>query len=256
MAGNMPLFEHLLKIKEEKGAGFFLLLDPDRVDGKRLAEMAEAAAMCGVDAILAGSSFVGCHDFDARMADLKKASTLPVILFPGNSRQISRHVDGLLFLSLISGRNPTYLIEEQVRGASLIKSYGLEPIPTAYMLIESGTVTSVQFISNTQPIPRDKTDLAKAHALAAKYLGMKMVYLEAGSGATIPVPEEMITGVADYCGLPVIVGGGIRRPEEAASRVAAGASFIVIGTRLEYENDTRYMRELADAIHCSEKTTI
>ena len=252
----MPLLEQLLKIKEDRGAGFFLLLDPDRVDGKRLAKMAEAAAVCGVDAILAGSSFVACHDFDARMAALKNASTLPVILFPGNSRQVSRHADGLLFLSLVSGRNPNYLIDEQVRGAPLIKSYGLEPIPTAYMLIESGSMTSVQFISNTQPIPRDKTDLAMAHALAARYMGMKMVYLEAGSGASLPVPEEMIAGVSDYCELPVIVGGGIRRPEEAASRVAAGASFIVIGTRLEYESDTSYMCDLADAIHGSVKSPI
>ena len=256
MAGKMPLVDKLLTIREEKGAGFFLLLDPDRLEGRRLARMAERAAECGVDAILAGGSYIACHDYEERMAELKRASTLPVILFPGNSRQVTRHADGLLFLSLVSGRNPTYLIEEQVRGAPLIKSYGLEPIPTAYMLIESGKVTSVQYISDTVPIPRDKTDIAMAHALAARYMGMKMVYLEAGSGAAMPVPEEMITSVADYCNLPVIVGGGIRRPQEAASRVAAGASFIVIGTRLEYEDDPRFMVEMAEAIHSSVKTPI
>jgi len=252
----MPLFERLLEIKEEKGAGFFLLLDPDRVDGKRLIRMAEAAAVSGVDAILAGSSFVAGHDFDRRMETLKRASELPVIIFPGNSRQVTPHADGLLFLSLISGRNPTYLIEEQVRGAPLIKSYGLEAIPTAYMLIESGAVTSVQYVSDTIPIPRDKNDIAMAHALAARYLGMKLVYLEGGSGAALPVPEEMVAAVADYASLPVMVGGGIRRPEEAAARVEAGASFVVIGTRLEFESDMRYMAELAEAVHCKEKTPI
>jgi putative glycerol-1-phosphate prenyltransferase len=252
----MLLLDKLLRIKEEKGAGFFLLLDPDRIDGRRLIRMAEAAAASGVDAILAGSSFVACHDYDTRMETLKRASELPVILFPGNSRQVTPHADGLLFLSLISGRNPTYLIEEQVRGAPLVKSYGLESIPTAYMLIESGAVTSVQYVSDTIPIPRDKSDIAMAHALAARYLGMKLVYLEAGSGAALPVPEEMVSSVADYCSLPVIVGGGIRRPEEAASRVQAGASFVVVGTRLEYENDMRYMTELAEAVHCRIKTPI
>jgi putative glycerol-1-phosphate prenyltransferase len=256
MAGIMPLFEKLLKIKEEKGAGFFLLLDPDRVDGGHLVKMADMAAKCGVDAILVGGSVISCDDFEARMAELKNASSLPVILFPGNSRQVSRYVDAVLFLSLISGRNPTYLIEEQVRGAPLIKSYGLEVIPTAYMLIESGAVTSVQSVSNTTPIPRNKVDIARSHALAAEYMGMKTVYLEAGSGAAMAVPGEMVSAVADYCELPVIVGGGIRRPEEAASRVEAGASFIVIGTRLEYENDIGCMSEMADAIHCSIKTPI
>jgi len=256
MAGKMPLVDKLLTIRDEKGAGFFLLLDPDRLEGSRLARMAETAAECGVDAILAGGSYIACHDYEERMAELKRASSLPVIIFPGNSRQVTRHADGLLFLSLVSGRNPTYLIEEQVRGAPLIKSYGLEPIPTAYMLIESGKVTSVQYISDTVPIPRDKIDIAMAHALAARYMGMKMVYLEAGSGADMPVPEEMITSVADYCNLPVIVGGGIRRPQEAASRVAAGASFVVIGTRLEYEDDPRFMMEMAEAIHSSVRTPI
>jgi putative glycerol-1-phosphate prenyltransferase len=124
------------------------------------------------------------------------------------------------------------------------------------MLIESGKVTSVQFVSDTIPIPRDKCDIAMAHSLAARYMGMKTVYLEAGSGAEMPVPEEMISKVADYCDLPVIVGGGIRRLEQAASRVSAGASFIVVGTRLEYEDDPGYIAEMADAIHQGIKAPI
>ncbi len=252
----MPLLEYLLKVRDDKGAGFLLLIDPDSVPRDRMMAVAEAAAGCGVDAILAGGSFMACEDFDARVADIKRATTLPVILFPGNARQLSRHADGLLFLSLLSGRNPTYLIEEQVRGAPIIKAYGLDAIPTGYLLIESGAITSVQYVSGTVPIPRGKNDIAMAHALAARYLGMKMVYLEAGSGAVSPVPEEMIAAVADYCELPLIVGGGIRRPEQAAARVGAGASFIVIGTRMEFEDDFSYLADMAEAVHVSSRSMI
>lgn len=252
----MKIFDRLLKVRDDKGAGFFLLLDPDRVESKRLIATAEAASSFGVDAILAGSSFVMSHTFDSRMAEIKRATDLPLIIFPGGSGQVSKHADAILFLSLISGRNPTYLIEEQVKGAPMIKSFGLEPIPTGYMLIDSGSITSVQYISGTLPIPRDKYDIAMAHALAAKYMGMKTVYLEAGSGGKHPVPEEMITAVAEYGELPVIVGGGIRTPKEASARVAAGASFVVIGTMLENELDFGFMDEMADAIHGSVKTII
>jgi phosphoglycerol geranylgeranyltransferase len=252
----MSLFDDLIRIRDEKGAGFLLLLDPDRVDRERLISAAQSAQVCGVDAILAGSSMITHYDFDSRMADIKRVTKLPVILFPGSSGQVSKHADGILYISLISGRNPTYLIEEQVKGAPMIKAYGLEPIPTGYMLIESGSITSVQYISGTIPIPRNKNDIAMVHALTAQYLGMKMVYLEAGSGASQPVPEEMIKAVAEYCDLPVIVGGGIRNPKQAASMINAGASFIVIGTRLEFEDDFGFMTEMADAIHSTTKTVI
>lgn len=252
----MPLFEQLLKVRDDRGAGFFLLLDPDRVEKARLTEVSQSAQSFGVDAILAGSSMVTVSNFDARMADIKRSTELPVILFPGSSGQVSKHADGILFLSLISGRNATYLIDEQVKGAPFIKAFGLEPIPTGYMLIESGKLTSVQYVSGTFPIPRGKTDIAMAHALAANYLGMKTVYLEAGSGAVQSVPEEMISAVAEYCGLPVIVGGGINSPEAAARIVKAGASFVVVGTRLEFEHDLGFMAEMADAVHSSARTVI
>jgi putative glycerol-1-phosphate prenyltransferase len=250
----MTVFERLLEVKKEKGGVFCLLLDPDRLERSQLIQTAEAAESLGVDAVFAGSSFVMSHTFDARLADIKKATALPVIIFPGGSGQVSRHADAILFLSLISGRNSAFLIEEQVKGAPLIKAYDLEAIPTGYMLIESGGLTSVQYVSNTLPIPREKTDLAMAHALAARYLGMKAVYLEAGSGAVRPVPEAMISAVASYCELPVIVGGGIRRPEEAASRIEAGASFVVIGNRLEMADDLNFIGEMAGAIHTTTRT--
>ncbi|MFH1701202.1 MAG: geranylgeranylglyceryl/heptaprenylglyceryl phosphate synthase [Candidatus Zixiibacteriota bacterium] len=252
----MSLFENLIKIRDEKGAGFLLLLDPDRVEPKRLISAAQSAQVCGADAILAGSSLITHYDFDSRMADIKRSTKLPVILFPGSSGQVSKHADGILYVSLISGRNPTYLIEEQVKGAPIIKAFGLEPIPTGYMLIDSGSITSVQYVSGTIPIPRNKNDIAMVHALAAQYMGMKLIYLEAGSGALQPVPEEMVTAVAEYCNLPVIVGGGIKSPEKAAAMIRAGASFIVIGSRLEYEDDFGFMTEMADAIHSTIKTAL
>jgi len=252
----MGVFERLMRIRDDAGAGFLLLLDPDSTSDKVLTEVAANAEKCGVDAILAGSSFVTSAVFNQRMAAIKAATRLPVIIFPGGSGQVSKHADAILFTSLISGRNPNYLIEEQVRGAPLVQSYGLEAIPTGYMLIESGNMTSVQYISGTQPIPRDKIDIAMAHALAARYMGMKMIYLEAGSGAKLPVPEDMISQVADYCRLPLIVGGGIRRPEEAAARVRAGASFIVVGTQLEQNVDFDYMTEMVEAVHCGVRSPV
>ncbi len=252
----MTLFERLLKIRQDKGAGFFLLLDPDRSDSGRMIALAESAASCGIDAILAGSSLVTGAAFHDHLAEIKRATTLPVILFPGNSTQISPHADGVLFLSLISGRNPQYLIEEQVRGAPLIREYGLEPIPTGYMLIESGRPTSVQYVSGTMPIPRTKPEIAKVHALAANCLGMKAVYLEAGSGAVESVPYDMTAAVAEYGGLPVIVGGGIKTPREAERQVQSGASFVVVGNRLEEKPDNHFIMEMAEAIHTGVPTRL
>jgi phosphoglycerol geranylgeranyltransferase len=179
-----------------------------------------------------------------------------VVIFPGSFAQITPDADAILFTSLISGRNPNYLIDEQVKGAPLVKQYGLEPIPTGYMLIESGALTSVQYISGTFPIPRAKTDIAVAHALAAQYLGMKMVYLEAGSGADKPVPPEMIRSVVSHIEIPVMAGGGISTPEQCAERIEAGASFVVCGNC--FENDPKHvcLQELAAAAHPLEQVAV
>jgi phosphoglycerol geranylgeranyltransferase len=155
----------------------------------------------------------------------------------------------VLFLSLVSGRNPDYLIGNQVKAAPRIKEYKIEPIATAYILIESGRPTSVQFMSNTFPIPRDKVDIIKAHALCAEYLGMKLVFLEAGSGAEIAVSEEIIQQVRAYCSLPLVIGGGIKKPEDARRKVESGASFVVVGTAFEKNSDPLFLHDFADAIH-------
>jgi phosphoglycerol geranylgeranyltransferase len=162
---------------------------------------------------------------------------------------LCKSADAVLFTSLLSGRNANLLIGEQVKAAPQIKSLGLEPIPTAYILIESGNLTSVCYISNTTPIPRDKPEIAKAHALAAEYLGMKLVYLEAGSGAAMPVPPETVKQVEKYVNLPLIVGGGITDPSYARKIAMAGASFVVIGNVLEDDVKGDLARSFADAIH-------
>ena len=173
-----------------------------------------------------------------------------MISFPGGASQVVPTADAILFLSLISGRNPELLIGEHVKAAPLIREYGVEAIPTGYMLIQSGTLTSVEFMSNTQPIPRNKVDIAIAHALAAEYLGMKLIYLETGSGAGASVPDEMVQAVVNYVSTPVIVGGGIRDPEEARAKVAAGASFVVTGSVVE--DDHQRLREFSQAVHTKE----
>ena len=163
--------------------------------------------------------------------------------------QVSSIADAILFLVLISGRNPEHLIGSQVIAAPIIRRSGLEPISTGYMLIEAGNTTSAEFMSNTKPIPRDKADIAVAHALAAEIIGMKILYLDAGSGANASVPEEMLRAIASNCALPVIVGGGIRTPEEARRKVEAGASFVVTGTVTEHNNHHSFIKEFAEAVH-------
>lgn len=249
----MVVFDNLLDVRSTRGGGFFLLLDPDRLSDKKMLRLSEMAEDCGVDAILIGSSFVISPHFHCTVKEVKEHTNLPMIVFPGSHSQISRHADAILFSSLISGRNPQYLIDEQVKGAPLVKEFRLEAIPTAYILIESGNQTSVQFISNTRPIPADKTDIACAHALAAQYLGMKLIYLEAGSSALYSVPEKLISAVTDYINLPVVVGGGIRRPEEVEKKILAGASFVVVGTQFERDDDIVLLREFASAAHPLEK---
>jgi len=249
----MTVFDYLVNIREKKGGGFFLLLDPERGAVSRLINLAENAGQCEVDAILVGNSFTLRTDFHQVTREIKAHSSCPVILFPAVHSQISPYVDAVLYTSLISGRNPDYLIEEQVRGAPMIKEYGLEPIPTGYMLIESDNKTSVQYISRTMPIPAEKADIVSAHALAAQYLGMKLIYMEAGSGAVSSVPERLIQWVAEYVDLPLIVGGGIRTAEAVERKIRAGASFVVVGQQFEYENSLEKLKEFAMAAHPREQ---
>lgn len=245
----MTTFEKLLEIRDKKGAGYIVLIDPDKQKPEKSVLLAKQAEAEGADIIFVGGSLLFISLFDEFVKQIKSNVNIPVILFPGSAMQVSKYADAILFMSIISGRNPDVLIGQQVHGAPLVKMYDLEAIATGYMLIESGKVTSVEFMSNTKPIPRDKSSIAVAHALAAKYLGMKIVYLEAGSGAVSPVPDEMITAVSQHSELPLIVGGGITTPELALQKVRAGASFIVTGNVLENGLKPGRISEFANAIH-------
>lgn len=245
----MTTFERLLRIREERGAGYLILLDPDKIDENKLPSFVRNATEAGVDGFLVGGSLLMTGEFDKHLSVVKRNTTVPVVIFPGSLFQVSSVADAILFLVLVSGRNPDHLIGNQVLAAPIIRKMGLEAISTAYMLIGTGKITSAEFMSNTKPIPDHKPDIAVAHALAAETIGMKCLYLDAGSGADIPVPDRMIKAIAGRCPLPMIVGGGIRTPEEAALKVAAGASFVVTGTINEERDDMQTIRKFAEAVH-------
>jgi len=243
------VYQNLIGIRQSGRAGYFILLDPDKKTPEDLGRTAAACQSGGADAILVGGSLMLSDSFDRAVKEIKRSVEIPVILFPGGAVQLSAHADAVFFMSLISGRNPQALIGEQVYAAPIVRALSIEPISMGYMLIESGGMTAAEFMSNTRPIPRDKPEIAVAHALAAEYLGMKMVYLEGGSGAKQTVPEAMIRAVASTVSIPVIVGGGISEPAEAASKVKAGASFVVTGNVMEKTENHSRIREFADAVH-------
>jgi phosphoglycerol geranylgeranyltransferase len=246
---SRSILNYLLNIRARSKAGYLVLIDPDRRTVAESVEFAQHAEEAGVDGLLVGGSLLVSDRMDATIKGIKEKISLPVIIFPGASHHLSRYADAILFLSLVSGRNSEFLIGEHVKAAPLIKCYGLEPIPTGYLLIDGGAQTSVGFMSGTAPIPRDKPGIAWIHALAAEYLGMKFIYLEAGSGAKWPVPDEMITSVRKQVSIPIIVGGGISQPEVAAAKVRAGADFIVTGNVLENNSDFKLISEFVNAIH-------
>ena len=242
----MTIIEQLESIIGQYRAGYLVLVDPDRIKLKEIPSFAQRAQSAGVDGVLLGGSFL-TNDLSTIAETLKKSTDLPIILFPGSAMQVTPHADAILFMSLLSGRNANYLIGEQVKAAPMIQRVGLETISTGYILIDGGQQTAVSFISNTTPIPNDKAEIAWAHALAAQYLGMKLIYLEAGSGAKKPVPDQIIHSVKKQVTVPIIVGGGIRSPEVARKKGAAGAQFVVTGNVIE--QDPSLMAAFADAIH-------
>ena len=251
MGGAMKdnMLQFLYSLKNKKKAGFFCLIDPDTQSPSESAKLAEKCQHSGVDVILVGGSLMVRDNFNETVRIIKEQVTIPVLVFPGIFNFVSPYADAILFLSMMSSRNPQLLIGEQVRTAPFIKKYDVEAIPTGYFLIESGSLTSVQFMSSSLPIPRTKYDIAVSHTLAAQYLGMKLIFFDAGSGAKQSVPAEMIKKVKENISIPIIIGGGIRTPEEAREKVAAGADFIVIGTAIEKNDQTNLIKEFAEAIH-------
>ena len=217
--------------------GLLVLIDPGRTDPAQAAALAQAAQAAGAAGILVGGSFDGTSETPRISAAVRNAAPgLAVILFPGSAMQLTDQVDLILFLSLVSGRNPQYLIEEHVRAVPFLQRHPVPTLSTGYILIEGGRVTSVEAVSQTRPLPADKPELAAAHARAAHLIGMRAIYLDSGSGAERPVPGPVIAAcraaLADPTAL-LFVGGGIRTPADAGAARAAGADFIVIGTVLE-----------------------
>ncbi len=223
-----------------------ILLDPDKMRLRRVEEAIALAAESGVDYFFIGGSLVVNNQLDAVLARLHEAAPrIPQILFPGNSFQLSYRADGLLFLSLISGRNADLLIGQHVISAPYLRISPLEIMPTGYILVDGGVATTVQYMSNTLPIPSEKDDIAVCTAIAGEMLGLKLMYLEAGSGAARPVPTSMIEAVGAAISVPLIVGGGIRTAEKVAENFRAGADLVVVGNAIE--KDPSLIREMAAA---------
>ncbi len=233
----------------ERGAGHLTLIDPDSQSPKQAAAMARAAQQGGTDAIMVGGS-VGAAGIllHETVREIRELTDLPVILFPSSVAGLCENADAVFFMSLLNSRSPAYIIENQALGAPLILRYGLEPIPMAYIIIEPGG--TVGFVGDARLIPRNKPELAAAYALAAKFMGMRMVYLEAGSGADSPVPAKMVALVKKLLGdVLLIVGGGVQSGSRAAELVAAGADLIVTGTGVEKSQDvTSFVLELTKSI--------
>lgn len=240
------LYERLLEAKQRGEKRLAVLIDPDKTRIRHLDQIVDAATEGGVHYFFIGGSLVVNDMLDTVLAGIRERCTIPLVLFPGNSFQLSYRADAILFLSLISGRNAELLIGQHVVAAPFLKMSPLEIISTGYMLVDGGVQTSVQYMSNTWPIPANKVDIAVCTAMAGEMLGLKMIYLEAGSGAQNPVPEAMVEAVAGVLNVPLIVGGGIRTPEKAAALLRAGADLLVVGSAVE--EDPGRIRELAAAV--------
>ncbi|RTY98897.1 geranylgeranylglyceryl/heptaprenylglyceryl phosphate synthase [Flavobacterium sp. RSP49] len=227
------IYNEIIQSKVECQKLLAILLDPDKIVLENLPSLISKINQSPATHIFIGGSQVENNILDELIIEIKKSSTLPIVLFPGNPSQISDKADAILFLSLISGRNPDFLIEHQVKVAPILKQTQLEIISTGYILIESGNETAVERISKTKPLDRNNLDLALATALAGEMLGNKLIYLEAGSGAKQAVPLEMIALVTQNIEIPLLVGGGIVDLQGIQNAYAAGADLVIIGTAFE-----------------------
>jgi phosphoglycerol geranylgeranyltransferase len=243
------IYTSLLTSQNQKQKKLAVLIDPDKFGSVDFIAQAEKA---GADYFFIGGSIVSKGDFNKCVNTVKEHSKLPVIIFPGHVDQVSPVADGILFLSLISGRNPENLIGKHVLAAPILKKTNLEILPTGYMLIDGGKVTAATYMSNTVPIPHDKNDIAACTALAGEMLGLKLVYMDTGSGANKHVSLSMIQEVRKNISIPIIVGGGIRKAEDAYEICKAGADVIVIGTVAE--ESPGLIEQIARSVHYNQAT--
>ena len=243
---DITLAAQIASFTQEQRKGFAILLDPDKVSEKDLAEKVALGHTYHASFFMVGGSLVGDLSIQSLVQQLKSLTHLPVILFPGSSHQLVEDADALLLLSLISGRNPEFLIGKHVEVAPLLHKMELEVIPTGYLLVDSGKFTTAHYISNTLPIPYDKPDIAAYTALAGQYLGMKLIYLDGGSGAGKPLSQEMVAAVRALVRLPLMAGGGVKTSRDAIALWQAGADIVVLGSILEEDPSGNILQELVD----------
>lgn len=232
---KQSILKYIQKAKKENAKLLAILLDPDKLPIDQVAKKIALINQNNVDLIFVGGSLLFSDILAELVKEIKKHTKLPVLLFPGNAFQISNEADGILFLSLLSGRNPDFLVGNHVVAAPILKQTDLEILSTSYLLIESGRETTASYISNTKPIPRDKPEIAMATALAGEMMGHSLVYLDAGSGAQNRVPDETISLLNKNTKLPIIIGGGINTKAALKAAHNAGATIVVVGTA--FEND-------------------
>jgi putative glycerol-1-phosphate prenyltransferase len=244
---KQTLYHQFVERKKAGKKSFAVLIDPDKVDGTKIDQLVALGVEAKVDYFFVGGSLVISSYLDECIQQIKASCDIPVILFPGSPSQVSKYADALLYLSLISGRNPELLIGQHVISAPFVKKSGLEILPTGYMVIDGGAPTTVSYISNATPIPADKNEIAMCTAMAGEMLGMKLIYMDAGSGAKRPITELMIEKVARHIEAPLIIGGGITDPEKAYRNCKAGADVIVVGNAIE--KDVNLIKEVSAAIH-------
>ena len=247
----MKIYSKLELIRLKRGAVAIALLDPDAKNDDGLKKMVQLVNDSDFDAIFVGGSLISDNEFESRIKTVKDNTDIPIIIFPGSSNQLSEYADALLFLSLISGRNPQYLIGEHVKSAPVIHKMKLETIPTAYILLDGGVRSSVEIMSNTSPIPMNKHDIILAHALAGEYLGNKLIFLEAGSGAKNHAACELISIISKQIQIPIVVGGGVNTLEAAGKLVSSGANYIVTGTQIEKMPSSKSLLSFTKAVHRS-----
>ena len=243
----MNIYNYILENKKKGKKLFSILVDPDKQNENALLNVIGKATAAKADFFFVGGSLLTHDSLNSCLATLKKNSDIPVILFPGNAMQVNDKADGILFLSLISGRNAEMLIGKQVITAPILKQSSLEILPTGYMLIDSGKPTTVSYMSNTTPIPAEKDTVATCTAIAGEMLGLKLIFLDGGSGAKTPISETMITAVSKSVNCPIIIGGGISSGAKAIANCKAGADIIVVGNAIE--KDINLISEISEAIH-------
>jgi putative glycerol-1-phosphate prenyltransferase len=244
---SKSVLNRFVNLRKQNKKAFAVLIDPDNTDMNQIIETAQLCNEAKVDFVFIGGSLMLSNHLDECIKTFKSKSSIPVILFPGSPSQVSKEADALLYLALISGRNPELLIGAHVVSAPKIKASGLEIISTGYIVVDGGKPTAVSYMSNSAPIPYDKDDIAVCTAIAGEFLGKNVLYMDAGSGAINPVSENMIQKVSNQISIPLIVGGGISSPEKAIANCQAGADIIVVGNALEKDN--QLIKILAEAIH-------